>query len=113
MDTEHSRGNVIKMLLGSFVEEYDDKKSDDMIIIPTTPTSRSSYFDNLAGPMAPNQALSLSPPQMGEASPPGLNHIQRTDTAHMRSASGAERLPPELILPQHSRHGSGGYVRYP
>lgn len=90
------------MLLGSFVEEYDDKKSDDMIIIPMTPTSRSSYFDNPAGPVSSDQALSMSPLQMGEASPPGLNHVQRTDTAHIRSASGAEHLPPELVLPYYS-----------
>ena len=31
IDTEHSSGDVNKMLLGSFVEEYDNDEGDDQI----------------------------------------------------------------------------------
>jgi hypothetical protein len=71
VDTEPARGgDVNKMLLGSFVEEYDEKKGDELILFPSTPAKKPSYLDlenqprNSATYASENAPLTGSPPAM-------------------------------------------------
>ena len=75
IDTESSRGDVNKMLLGSFVEEYDidDGNSDDtpgtLSIQPESP-----YLDTRI--LSSEQSLQASPPQASPFPPPSRRTTQ-------------------------------------
>lgn len=50
IDTEHSSGDVNKMLLGSFVEEYDKDEGDDSDPFVDFPGPRYSPSENATSP---------------------------------------------------------------
>jgi hypothetical protein len=76
VDTEHSTGDLNKMLLGSFVEEYD--KKDEMISSPPlTPSRGSSYGRTKSPPLPP---APIFPDLIQKTSPPPMP--PRSDTLH-------------------------------
>ena len=114
VDTEHSRGDVNKMLLGSFVEEYD-KKDEDVITLNETPMNSDSYFDSLETTPTRSRDSRIVQDRQLQASPPtveGYPTMQRTgtlDASHARYPSLTHRQPPSLVLPPDHQESHGGY----
>ncbi len=76
IDTEHSSGDVNKMLLGSFIEEYDKDDGDELTFFES-PDSQHSLSERSASPRSRD---SNGVPAMGsldqgvQSSMRGLNH---------------------------------------
>ncbi|KAL8772818.1 MAG: hypothetical protein Q9209_002163 [Squamulea sp. 1 TL-2023] len=60
IDTEHATGDVNKMLLGSFVEEYDDEDEEDQMQDPKTPLKQTTSPDELSYTSSPPGSSSKS-----------------------------------------------------
>jgi hypothetical protein len=73
VDHERSNGDVKKMLLGSFVEEYDEKENDDELDMSGSPTrgtiSTMESFQIVGGS---SQASSFQPLPLNQALRPIL-----------------------------------------
>ena len=65
VDHERSDGDVNKMLLGSFVEEYDEKENDDELEMSASPTQNISMdsFQTIGGPSRASTFQPLSSDQ--------------------------------------------------
>ncbi|KAL8784971.1 MAG: hypothetical protein Q9213_003632 [Squamulea squamosa] len=61
IDTEHATGDVNKMLVGSFVEEYDDEDEEDQMQDPMTPLNQTASPDELSYTSSPPGSSSRSP----------------------------------------------------
>jgi serine/threonine protein kinase len=113
VDAEHSRGDVNKMLLGSFNDGYD-KRIGGLILVPSTPTNQSDYFDSsLENSQSNRQSvmgsgnLTKSPPQM-ESPPPEPGNVRRIDTGRGYQMSGPPHQTPSIVVnPEHSNFQSG------
>lgn len=95
VDTEHSRGDLNKMLLGSFVEEFDQK--DEIISSPpSTPSRGRSYGMSRSPPLSqppifPDLVQRISPPALPTRADTGQTS---TRTSHLtRVGVGAGRKP--------------------
>ena len=53
IDTEHSTGDVNKMLLGSFIEEYDKDEGDELILFDS-PDSNQYGGERAISPKSPH-----------------------------------------------------------
>ena len=87
IDTEHSSGDLNKMLLGSFNEEYD-KDEDNELTIFNSPEPEQYSSERT---VSPQSLQSESGPEFDP-----LNYsIQRsaTDFSHSRNRSGSSPLP--------------------
>lgn len=113
VDAEHSRGDVNKMLLGSFNDGYD-KRTGGLILVPSTPTNQSDYFDSSLENSHSNRQsvmgsgnLTKSPPQM-ESPPPEPGNVRRIDTGRGYQMSGPSHQTPSIVVdPEHSNFQSG------
>ena len=93
IDTEHSKGDVNKMLLGSFVEEYDQDEGndEDPFDSPSTgqffnpPPAQPTFDDYVANMEARNGAVRANMDQIAQgvqfSEPPQPNHIQSFQVA--------------------------------
>lgn len=95
VDTEHSRGDLNKMLLGSFVEEFDQK--DEIVSSPpSTPSRGRSYGMSRSPPLSqppifPDLVQRISPPALPTRADTGQTS---TRTSHLtRVGVGAGRKP--------------------
>lgn len=79
VDTEHSTGDVNKMLLGSFVEEYDKDEGDD----PNYFSSLDSNHNGSEREMSPESSYSEHTPQSGQRSATSPTYAR-----HFLSAKG-------------------------
>ena len=100
VDTEPARGgDVNKMLLGSFVEEYDEKQGDELILFPSTPTRSSSHLDLDHQPRTSatwateHGPLTASPPMMG--SPPPKEPLSGPNPSKRQKSSNPT---PEFVF---------------
>lgn len=82
VDYEHCTRNVYKMLLGSFIEEFD--KIDDDILAPLSPVAESD-----AGSLAESRRRSSSQPQAG-LSPTSRNATVSASHGPDRSSMGPQ-----------------------
>ncbi|KAL8690381.1 MAG: hypothetical protein Q9218_004160 [Villophora microphyllina] len=89
IDTEHASGDVNKMLLGSFVEAYDEDEEDD---------SDSDYSELEDASPGANDSRWTSPP--GTARGTRTSHPQSWSSTH----GPPPNTPPRLALPE----GNGG-----
>ena len=108
VDTEHSSGDLNKMLLGSFVEEFD-KKDEMLSTPPLTPSRGNSY--GISRPLPPPH-LPLFPDLVQRTSPhampPRVDTVQpSTRTSHVTYGSDGTGRTPERVqtIPSIQYHG--------
>ena len=103
VDTEPCSGDVNKMLLGSFVEEFDHENPEDLSspgsvsFLPDGPDPSPSNHNSYAGPSkAPTmQTIREQPPRMALPNHEAFHHQNRTSTGLQSLASGVS-YPQDL-----------------
>ncbi|KAK5456970.1 hypothetical protein LTS15_004750 [Exophiala xenobiotica] len=82
VDTEPSLGDVYKMLIGSFIEEYDERSN----LSPSSPAGPEIMFSE--------HEIQSSPPSLQESS--SLQQTTTNSAARLRLPSTIERLPSSM-----------------
>lgn len=86
IDTEHSTGDVNKMLLGNFVEEYDNDDGDELSLGASADSPQ--YFGERT--MSPESNTDDGEVFNGESLPKGVKPVA-TDSYHRRAFSASTR----------------------
>jgi hypothetical protein len=116
VDTEPCSGDVNKMLLGSFVEEFDHENAEDLSspgsvsFLPEALDQSPSNHTSYAGPSrAPTmKTIREQPPRMALPNHEAFHHQNRTSTGLQSLASGVsypQDLQSQSSL-RSSRHSS-------